>query len=135
MIADENRQPITEIVLPWANRVFNKEAKQNRYSSKKLLDKAFPAVPYSENKFVNVKGNKSPYDNDIAYWSQRESKLYDGETSKAIKKQNHLCHSCNHKFLTGQRIHLHHLDNNHSNWKRQNLAAIHEACHDYIHMR
>jgi 5-methylcytosine-specific restriction endonuclease McrA len=118
-----------------AYRVFNKEAKQNRYSSKKLLDKAFPAVPYSENKFVNVKGNKSPYDNDIAYWSLRESKLYDGEASKVIKKQNHLCHSCNHKFLPGQRIHLHHLDNNHSNWKRQNLAAVHEACHDYIHMR
>jgi RNA-directed DNA polymerase len=36
-------------------KVFNKEAKNNRYSSKKLLDKAFPAVPYSENKFVSVK--------------------------------------------------------------------------------
>jgi hypothetical protein len=61
--------------------------------------------------------------------------IKDGETSKAIKKQNHLCHSCNHKFLPGQRIHLHHLDGNHSNWKKANLAAVHEACHDYIHMR
>lgn len=48
-------------------RVFNKEAKQNRYTSKKLLDQAFPAVSYSENKFVKVKGDKSPYDGDIAY--------------------------------------------------------------------
>ena len=35
--------------------VFNKETKQNRYSSKKLLDKAFPSVSYSENKHINVK--------------------------------------------------------------------------------
>ena len=50
-----------------AFKVFNKEPKQNRYTSKKLLDKAFPAVPYSENKFVNVKGDKSPYDGDLTY--------------------------------------------------------------------
>jgi hypothetical protein len=30
-----------------------------------LIEKAFPAVPYSENKFVNVKGEKSPYDGDL----------------------------------------------------------------------
>ena len=54
-----------------AYKVFNKEAKQNRYTSKKLLDKAFPAIPYSENKHVNVKGEKSPFDGDIAYWSER----------------------------------------------------------------
>ncbi len=58
-----------------AFKVFNKEKKQNRYTSKKLLNQAFPAVSYSENKFVNVKGNKSPYDGDIAYWSKRNSKL------------------------------------------------------------
>jgi RNA-directed DNA polymerase len=50
-----------------AFRVFNKEAKLNRYSSKKLLDVAFPAIAYSENKFVNVKGNKSPFDGDFDY--------------------------------------------------------------------
>ena len=48
-----------------AFKVFNKEAKQNCYTVKKLTEKAFPAVPYSENKFVNVKGEKSPYDGDI----------------------------------------------------------------------
>ncbi len=46
-----------------AFKVFNKEKKQNRYTSKQLLNKAFPTVPYSENKFVNVKGNKSPRKN------------------------------------------------------------------------
>jgi 5-methylcytosine-specific restriction endonuclease McrA len=69
-----------------AFRVFNKETKQNRYTSKQLLDKAFPSVPYSENKHIMVKGEKSPYDGDLTYWSERNSKLYDGTTSKALKR-------------------------------------------------
>ena len=69
-----------------AFKVFNREKKQNRYSSKKLILQAFPTVSYSENKFVNVKGEKSPYDGDLIYWSKRNSKLYDGETSKALKR-------------------------------------------------
>jgi 5-methylcytosine-specific restriction endonuclease McrA len=81
-----------------------------------------------------VKGEKSPYDGDLIYWSSRESKLYDGETSKAIKKQNHSCASCGHKFMPGQKIHLHHIDGDHSNWKKDNLEALHESCHDYHHM-
>ena len=117
-----------------AYTVFNKETNQNRYSSKKLLDKAFPAVSYSENKHVMVKGVKSPYDGDTAYWSERNSKLYDGESSKALKKQNHKCASCGLKFIDEERVHLHHIDGNHANWKKNNLEAIHESCHDYKHM-
>ena len=117
-----------------AFKVFNKEAKQHRYSCKKLLDKAFPAVPYSENKHINVKGEKSPYDGDIPYWSERKSKLYDGATSKALKKQNHSCNICGLKFADDEKIHLHHIDGNHQNWKPKNLVAIHESCHDYHHM-
>jgi RNA-directed DNA polymerase len=117
-----------------AYTVFNKETKQNRYSSKKLLDKAFPKVPYSENKHISVKGTKSPYDGDIAYWSERNSKLYDGEASKALKKQNHRCASCGLKFIDEERVHLHHIDGNHANWKKNNLEAIHESCHDYKHI-
>ncbi|NMG23092.1 group II intron reverse transcriptase, partial [Brasilonema bromeliae] len=115
-------------------RVFNKEAKNNRYTSKKLLDKAFPAVPYSENKYVNVKGNKSPYDGDLTYWSERNSRLYDGETSRALRKQNHACGHCGLKMLSEERVHLHHIDGNHNNWKKKNLLAVHESCHDYIHV-
>jgi RNA-directed DNA polymerase len=118
-----------------AYRVFNKEAKQDRYTCKQLLDKAFPAVPYSENKFVNVKGTASPYNGDVAYWSQRESKLYDGHTSSALKRQNHTCAYCGMKFMPDERIHLHHKDGNHQNWRKDNLEALHESCHDYQHMR
>jgi RNA-directed DNA polymerase len=114
--------------------VFNKETKQNRHSSKSLLNKAFPAVPYSENKHINVKGEKSPYDGDISYWSERSSKLYDGHTSKALKRQSHSCTSCGLKFVGEERVHLHHVDGNHDNWKTHNLVAIHNSCHQLIHM-
>ncbi|MBS3028127.1 MAG: reverse transcriptase N-terminal domain-containing protein [Dolichospermum sp. DET50] len=117
-----------------AFRVFNKETKQNRYTSKQLLDKAFPAVPFSENKHINVKGEKSPYDGDLSYWSERNSKLYDNHTSKALKRQNHKCGYCGLKMLSDEKVHLHHVDGNHKNGKTKNLLAIHESCHDYIHM-
>jgi RNA-directed DNA polymerase len=117
-----------------AFKVFNKETKQDRHTSKKLVKKAFPIVPYFENKHINVRGNKSPYDGDILYWSERNSKLYDNDTSKALKRQNHSCKSCGLKFVGDERIHLHHVDGNHNNWKYNNLVAIHESCHDYIHM-
>jgi RNA-directed DNA polymerase len=117
-----------------AYTVFNKETKQNKLSSKTLLDKAFPAVPYSENKHINVKGIKSPFDGDLAYWSERNSKLYDGHTSKAIKKQNRKCAACGLSFIGEEKVHLHHVDGNHDNWDKKNLVAIHESCHDYVHM-
>jgi RNA-directed DNA polymerase len=117
-----------------AFKVFNKETKQDKYSVIKLIEKAFPAVPYSENRYINVKGDKSPYDGDISYWSERNSKLYNGHTSKALQRQSHSCNSCGLKFVGFERIHLHHIDGNHDNWKRENPEAIHESCHDYLHM-
>jgi len=115
-------------------QVFNRERNQDRHSSKRLLDKAFPKVPYAEWRYVNVLGNKSPYDGDIAYWSERNSKLYDGITAKILRKQNHRCNSCGLKFIGEERIHLHHVDGNYSNLKNNNLVVIHESCPDYIHM-
>lgn len=117
-----------------AFKVFNKETKKNRYTSKILLDKAFPAVPYSENKHVNVKGNKSPFDGNLTYWSERNSKLYNGITSKVLTRQNHSCARCGLKLTSEERVSLHHKDENHHNWKDNNLEALHESCHKYVHM-
>lgn len=115
-------------------KVFNKEVSLDKRSTTKLIEQAFPLVPYSENKFVNVKGDKSPFDGDIPYWSERNSKLYDGKTSQLLKKQRHSCAQCGLKFVDSERVHLHHIDGNHKNWKPKNLVAVHESCHDYIHM-
>ena len=114
--------------------VFNKQAKLDKHSTTKLIEKAFPSVPFSENKFVMVKGDKSPYDGDIAYWSKRNSKLYDNHTAKTLKRQNHTCGRCGLNLMPGEKIHLHHIDGNHNNWNRSNLLAVHESCHYYIHM-
>ena len=117
-----------------AFKVFNREKKLNRYSCKKLLDKAFPKVSISQNNHINVKGSKSPYDGDLSYWSERNSKLYDSVTSKVLKRQNHSCARCGLKTTSEERVHLHHKDGNHHNWNERNLEALHESCHDYFHM-
>lgn len=114
-------------------KVFNKESKLNRYQTDALIKHAFPNIPYSENRHVMVKGNKSPFDGDIKYWSQRQSKLYNGTTAKTLIKQHHTCGHCGLRFVDEERIHLHHIDGNHGNWNPKNLMAIHESCHDYIH--
>ena len=115
-------------------KVFNKEKNQTKHSVNKLITKAFPSVKYSENKFVMVSGDKSPYNGDTVYWSKRNSKLYDGHTAKMLNKQDHSCGHCGMKFIDGEKVNLHHIDGNHNNWRDDNLMAVHESCHDYIHM-
>ncbi len=64
---------------------FLKDKNKGKNEAQKLINQAFPTVNCSENKFVMVKGKKSPYDGDLLYWSQRNSLLYDGETAKSLK--------------------------------------------------
>ncbi|NEO95423.1 MAG: RNA-dependent DNA polymerase [Moorea sp. SIO3G5] len=116
-----------------ANRKFRKEKKVNRHQANELCKKAFPKVGYKQNQHVNVKGIKSPYDGDLVYWSKRNSRLYSGATSDALKKQNHSCGHCRLKFLEGEDVHLHHVDGNHDNWSKKNLLAVHRSCHQQIH--
>ncbi len=113
---------------------FIKEKKLNRYQVNNLISRAFPAVSYSENKFVMVAGSNSPYNGDLVYWAKRNSKLYDGKLAKTIKKQNHSCGICGLTFWYGEKVNLHHIDGNHQNGKTNNLMAAHESCHNYIHM-
>nr|WP_293107343.1 group II intron maturase-specific domain-containing protein [Moorena sp. SIO3I6] len=116
-----------------ANRKFRKEKKVNRYQANELCKKAFPKVGYKQNQHVNVKGTKSPYDGDLVYWSKRNSRLYSGATSDALKRQNHSCGHCGLKFLEDESVHLHHIDGNHDNRKTKNLLAVHRSCHQQIH--
>jgi len=115
-------------------KVFLKQKTINRHQAAKMVKTAFPNVKYSENKFVNVKGEKSPFDGDINYWSKRNSILYDGATAKTLRKQNHSCGQCGLKFFEGEKVELHHIDSNHNNWDDKNLLAIHRSCHHYVHM-
>ena len=117
-----------------AFKVFLKQESIDRYKAVKMVRTAFPSVNYSENRFISVKGEKSPFDGDINYWSKRNSILYDGATAKTLRKQNHSCGHCGLKFLDEEKVELHHIDGNHDNWDSKNLLAIHRSCHHYVHM-
>ena len=117
-----------------AFRRFKRQKTINRYQAKEMVKTAFPSVSYSENKFVNVKGDKTPFDGDLNYWAKRNSVLYEGTTAKTLRKQNHSCGYCGLKFLDQEKIELHHVDGNHNNWETKNLLAIHRSCHHYKHM-
>lgn len=114
--------------------VFNQEKSNNRYTSKALLNKAFPSLKWTVNKHVMVAGERSPFDGDLVYWSKRNSKLYDGIAAKILKKQDHRCEACGLSFMPGDKVELHHRDGNHNNGKSNNLEAIHSSCHHYHHM-
>ncbi|PHV64062.1 reverse transcriptase domain-containing protein [Cyanobacterium aponinum] len=115
-------------------KVFIKQKSIDKHKAVKLVTSAFPYVNQKENGFNNVKGNKSPYDGDMTYWSKRSSNLYDGATERAMKKQNHKCGYCGLNFYNDEKVELHHKDCNHENWKVKNLLAVHSSCHHYIHM-
>ncbi len=117
-----------------AHKVFLQQETVNRYQAKEMLKIAFPSVKYSENKFANVKGDKSPFDGDLVYWSKRNSALYDSATARALKHQNHSCAYCGLKFIEDEKVELHHRDGNHHNWNYDNLRALHRSCHQYHHM-
>ena len=106
----------------------------DRYKAVEMVKTAFPNVSYSENRFINVKGYKSPFDGDLIYWSKRNSVLYDGFTAKALKRQSHSCGHCGLKFFDEEKVELHHIDGNHNNWDSKNLLASHRSCHHYVHM-
>ncbi len=82
-------------------------------------------------RFVNIKGDKSPYDGDFVYWAKRENANYDGITARLLKKQNHKCTACNLSFISGDIAELHHIDGNHSNWRSNNLEVLHRECHQH----
>ncbi len=55
-------------------KVFLKEGNMNRYQAEQLVKNAFPAIPYSENAFIKVKGDISPFGGDVIY-ARRESRM------------------------------------------------------------
>lgn len=114
--------------------VFMKQKTITKHRATELVNKAFPNLSYSENKFINVKSDKSPFDGDVTYWSKRNSKFYDGNIAKALKRQNHSCGYCGLNFIEKEQVELHHIDGKHNNWKRDNLLALHRSCHQLIHM-
>lgn len=84
---------------------------------------------------VKVMGSKSPYDGDWAYWANRMG-YYPGISlwlAMLIKRQDGRCTHCGLQFMPGDLIEVHHQNGDHSDKKRENLAALHRHCHDVVH--
>lgn len=121
----------------WTWKFIRKQGRYDRYQTNKVIHRAFPSVKWAACRFINVKGDKSPFDGDFVYWSQRENANYDGITARLLKKQNHKCRHCNLSFISGDIAELHHIDGNHDNRKPLNLEVLHRECHQHqtIHGR
>ena len=131
--ADKRKQDLKEAEKARRIAIKGKKAKKGaakRQLTKVQVDKAFPKVSGKVNIHVMVKGNASPFDGNISYWVGRNSKLYEGPTAGAIRRQKGKCPHCNRLFMEiDGAVELHHIDGNHNNWDQKNLVALHRECH------
>jgi RNA-directed DNA polymerase len=115
----------------WTWKFIRKQGSYDRHRTNQLIKVAFPKVSWSVNSFIKVKGDKSPFDGDLIYWSKRENANYYGITAERLSKQKYTCTHCKLKFLPGDIVELHHQDGNHNNWKPNNLEVLHRECHQH----
>lgn len=115
----------------WTWKFIRKQGRYNRYQTNKVIKIAFPPVSWSACNFVQVRGDKSPYNGDFVYWSKRENANYDGTTARLLKKHNYKCRYCNLSFISGDIAELHHIDGNHLNWKPLNMEVLHREWHQH----
>jgi RNA-directed DNA polymerase len=87
--------------------------------------------------YAKVRGNASPYDGDLLYWSQRlkNHPLLRGKLAKLLQKQQGKCRWCELTFREGDLIEIDHIDGNHANDEPSNQSALHRHCHDERHTK
>ena len=91
-------------------------------------------VECSSNSYVKVKGNSSPYDGNLVYWSTRMGRYPDTPNRKArlFCQQKGICLWCNLKFREDDIIEEDHILalalGGKDEWK--NLQLLHGHCHD-----
>ena len=83
---------------------------------------------------MKVKGDKSPYDGNLIYWSTRMGRNPEMPTSKAIrlKKQKAKCNWCKLHFREGDILEEDHIIPTALGGKNEyeNLQLLHAHCHD-----
>jgi RNA-directed DNA polymerase len=82
---------------------------------------------------IKVKGNKSPYNGDIFYWSKRMGKHPELKASvaKLLKKQKGKCNLCGLTVQDGEIIEIDHITPQAiEGTRKDNLQLLHKHCHD-----
>ncbi|NET84027.1 MAG: group II intron reverse transcriptase/maturase [Moorea sp. SIO1F2] len=86
---------------------------------------------------TKVKGNSSPYNGDLIYWSTRMSKHPEMSKQKAklLKRQKGKCAHCNLTFRNEDLMETHHIKPRAQggNDQLKNLELLHLHCHDEKH--
>jgi len=91
-------------------------------------------VACSSTTYVKVKGDKSPYDGDLVYWSSRmgEHPEMPNREASLLKKQNRKCAHCGLTFREDDLLEVDHIIpkslGGKDEWK--NLQLLHRHCHD-----
>ena len=132
----------------WAKRSCTRASKGLRkywrkYGNKKWTfttkDRIFRLLEHEEsecstNNYVKVKGDSSPYDGNLVYWSSRMGRHPEMPNRKALllKKQKGRCPWCNLKFREDDILETDHILatklGGKDEWK--NLQLLHGHCHD-----
>lgn len=84
-------------------------------------------------KFVKVKGDKSPYDGDYVYWGLRQEKnqALSTRVQTLLKRQNMRCAACSKSFTALDSFEVDHITPLHKGGKDvyANLQLLHRHCH------
>nr|AJA41246.1 putative maturase [Porphyridium purpureum] len=130
-----NLWSISDWTYKYVKKLNSKLNRKDRVIAKikrvKTIQDIFSSHKWSLFKYVAVKSEKSPFDNDWIYWSKRKYKQYWGQLAKLLTLQNFKCNACNLKFTVDDHVEFHHIDGNHKNNKYKNLEALHRSCHHY----
>ena len=88
---------------------------------------------------VKVKGQASPYDGNLLYWSKRLSKHYllSGTLGKLLQKQEGKCRWCGLLFQDGDMVEIDHITPKSFGGGEglSNKCVLHRHCHDQRHAR
>ena len=84
-------------------------------------------------KFVKVKGDKSPFDGDVLYWGMRLRK-YDALSTRVqtlLKRQKMICLGCKKPFISFDKMEVDHIRPRSQGGKDvyDNLQLLHRHCH------
>jgi 5-methylcytosine-specific restriction endonuclease McrA len=99
----------------------------------KRLGIVIPSLVQNSTGYIKIKRDKSPFDGDTTYWINRMNKKYDGIRRKLIKTQDTICPKCNLRLRITDEIHVHHVNQDHSDNRWQNLQVLHRTCHQIYH--